>query len=185
MCWVLPCSFIIIYDGLSLHNCRELVVIYLQKSVAEGDCGRAPVSNLTLIQISLFCCWWWMSSDSRLWRSSLWVNLSVTKKVNKSCRIWFVSHFSYAAYTLISIHLQCSTRLKRQPKLSSHIPFSWTGLTNSAFLRQQCWTHCQAVIGNFWGSSLICFFFFPPPSSQDEEKSGKERTGDESSRERR
>lgn len=49
-------------------------------------------------------------------------------------------------------------------KLSSHIPCRWTGLTNSAFARQRCWTHRQAVIGNFCGSSLICLSF--PFSSQ-------------------
>ena len=108
--------------------------------------------------------------------------ISVWKNVNTSCRAWFVSHFSNAACTLIFIHVQHLTHLKRQLKLSSHIPFSWTGLTNSAFLRQQCWTHCRAVIGNFWGSSLICLSSSFPT---EEEKSGKVWTGDESSRERR
>lgn len=119
-----------------------------------------------------------MSSDHRLWRSSLWVNLGVKKNVNKSCRTWIVSHFSYAVCALIWIHLQYLTHLKRQLKLSSHIPFSWTGLTNSAFLRQHWRTHCQAVIGNFWGSSLICLFL-PHPQRRGEKWKREDRRWEE------
>lgn len=79
-----------------------------------------------------------------------------------------------------------STHLKRQPQNGAHI-FARVepGLTNSAFARQQCWMRCQAVIGNFCGSSLICLSSLlssqKSEGENERERGEKVWTGDESS----
>lgn len=69
-----------------------------------------------------------------------------------------------------------SFKMTAKIKLTYSIPFSWTDSTNSAFLRRQRWTHCQALIGNFWESSLICLHHphpLPSPFLTKDERRGK------------